>query len=372
MVAVGGSTTVAVIGAGNVGVALAGDLTLRGHEVRLCTRSEARLAPIREAGGVTLTGAVEGTANVGVLTTSVAAAVADADVVAVTVPTPALPFYADALAATVPPGALVWLDPGHCGGALFLAERFRRAGRDDVPFCQLSTSSHGARMTAPHAVGVFNLSGAALAAFPGRRLEECLDRVDALLPGQFHGAGSVLELDLMNINAVIHPAPMVGAASWIEATLGDFHFYQEGSGPGICRVIDALDAERLALAAALGQPAVPMAKLMLDAGYTTADAAATGRSHAILQAGERMAAVKAPPGLDHRYLHEDVGWGLVPWLHLAGAVGSPAPTMAALTTLAGLMNGVDYLAAGLTLDQMGLADMTPDEINAFVLDGRTR
>lgn len=364
-----GPTTVAVIGAGNVGAALAGDLTLRGHDVRMCTRSEERLAPIRQAGAVTLTGAVEGVAPVAVLTTSVPAAVEGADIVAVTVPTPALPYVADALAAAVPPGALVWLDPGHCGGALFLAERFRRAGREDVTFCQVSTSSHGARMAGPATVGVFKLAPAALAAFPARRLEECLDRVDALLPGQFHAAGSVLEVDLMNINAIIHPAPMIGAASWIEATGGDFAFYREGSGPGVCRIMDAIDAERLALADRLGQPAVPLGELMLGFGYTTAEAAATGRTHEILQAGEAIAAIKAPPALAHRYLHEDVGWGLVPWLHLARAVGTPAPAMAAVTTLAGLLNGVDYPAIGLTLDQMGLAGMSPGEINAFVLDG---
>ena len=42
------------------------------------------------------------------------------------------------------------------------------------------------------------------------------------------GQGSVLELDLMNINAVMHPAQMVGNASWIEATGGDFAIHQAG------------------------------------------------------------------------------------------------------------------------------------------------
>jgi 3-hydroxyisobutyrate dehydrogenase-like beta-hydroxyacid dehydrogenase len=41
---------VAVIGAGDVRCALAAHLTLRGAQVRLCTRSEARLTPIRAAG----------------------------------------------------------------------------------------------------------------------------------------------------------------------------------------------------------------------------------------------------------------------------------------------------------------------------------
>jgi len=53
-----------------------------------------RLAPIREAGAITVTGAVTGTVPIPLLTTSLREAVEGADVIAVTVPTPALPGYA--------------------------------------------------------------------------------------------------------------------------------------------------------------------------------------------------------------------------------------------------------------------------------------
>ena len=76
--------------------------------------------------------------------------------------------------------------------------------------------------------------------------------------------------------------------------------------------------------------------------------------------------IQSPPKLDHRYLHEDVGWGLVPWMHLAAAAGSPAPTITALTHLAGVINGIDYPREGLTLERMGLAGKTPGQIRAHV------
>ena len=57
-----GSSPVAVIGAGNVGCALAADLALRGAEVRLFNRSPGRLAAIADAGGITVTGVLEGSA----------------------------------------------------------------------------------------------------------------------------------------------------------------------------------------------------------------------------------------------------------------------------------------------------------------------
>ena len=357
-----------MIGAGNVGCALAAHLTLRGIDVRLCNRSGTRLAEIRNAGGITITGAVDGIASISSLTTDVAEAVRDADVVAVTVPTPALPHYAGSLAETTTDEQLIWLDPGHSGGALYLGTEIRRRGGRPL-VCQLSTASHGSRMAGPATVGVFALTAGSLAAFPSGDVDECHSRVDALLPGQFSKANSVLELDLQNVNAVMHPAQMVCNASWIEASRGDFFVYREGSGPGTARIIQAVDAERIALATVLGVPTLSLVDALASAGYTSAEAARSRSVHTALQAGEPISRVKAPPSLDHRYLHEDVGWGLVQWINLARLANVPTPTMQALTTLAGVLNRVNYYAEGLTLERMGMADITGKDVVAYAHDG---
>jgi opine dehydrogenase len=363
------ASTVAVLGAGNVGCALAAHLTLLGTEVRLCNRSTPRLEQIAAAGGITVTGAVDGFAPITLLTTDVREAVDGAEVVAVTVPTPGLPHYAGRLAETTTDEQVIWLDPGHSGGALYLGAELRRRGRRGPLVCQLSTASHGSRMTGPATVGVFARTSASLAAFPSRDLDECHSRVDALLPGQFSTAGSVLELDLQNVNAVMHPAQMVCNASWIEASAGDFSVYREGTGPATARVMEAVDAERLGLARRLGVATLSLVDALARAGYTTDDAASSGRVYEALQAAEPISRVKAPPSLDHRYLHEDVGWGLVQWIHLASAARVATPTMEALAVLAGVINGVDYRSAGLTLERMGLTGMGPDDIVPYAERG---
>ncbi len=362
-------TQVAVIGAGNVGCALAAHLTLGGVNVRLCNRSSPRLQAIRDSGGITVTGAVDGVASISSLTTNVAEAVRDADVVAVTVPTPALPYYAAILAETTTDDQLIWLDPGHSGGALYLGTETRRRRGGHPLVCQLSTASHGSRMAGPATVGVFALTAASLAAFPSRDIDECHRRVDALLPGQFSRASSVLELDLQNVNAVMHPAQMLCNASWIEASRGEFFVYREGSGPGTARIIEAVDAERRALAAALGVQTLSLVDALASAGYTSPEAARSGRVHTALQAGEPISRVKAPPTLDHRYLHEDVGWGLVQWINLAKLANVPTPTMQALTTLAGVLNSVNYYIDGLTLERMGMAEMAGKDVVAYAHNG---
>ena len=360
------SDPVAVIGAGNVGCALAADLGLRGVGVRLFNRSPGRLAAIADAGGITVTGQIEGFAALSLVTGSLEQAVEGAGVVAVTVPTASLPAYAAALAEATTDEQMIWLNPGHSGGALYLAAALARAGRGERTICQLTTASHISRLTGPATVRVFLRSRAALAALPASHLPACHQRLDALLPGQFGQADSVLEADLANLNAILHPPGMVCNAGWIEATAGKFGFYAEGGGPAVARVMDAIDAERLALARALGVRAVPFAELFRQLGFTVGAQVHTGGVYQAIQHSELIRPIQSPPRLDHRYLHEDVGWGLVPWMHLAAAAGSPAPTITALTHLAGTINGIDYPREGLTLQRMGLAGKTPGQIRAHV------
>jgi hypothetical protein len=47
----------------------------------------------------------------------------------------------------------------------------------------------------------------------------------------------------------------------------------------------------------------------------------------------------------------------VPWIHLARVFDVPVPTMEALTYVASVVNGIDYLQEGLTLERMGLAGL---------------
>jgi opine dehydrogenase len=357
---------VAVIGAGNVGCALAADLGLRGVEVRLFNRSPGRLAAIADAGGITVTGEIEGSAALSLVTGSLEQAVDGAGVVAVTVPAASLPAYAAALARATSGEQLIWLNPGHSGGALYLAAELARAGRGERTICQLTTASHISRLTGPATVRVLLRSRASLAALPASHLHQCRQRLDALLPGQFGQADTVLEADLANLNAILHPPGMVCNAGWIQATAGKFGFYAEGSGPAVARVMDAIDAERLALARALGARAVPFAELFRQLGFTTGGPGHAGSVYHAIQRSELIRPIQSPPQLDHRYLHEDVGWGLVPWMHLAAVAGSPAPAITALTHLAGVINGIDYPRQGLTLERMGLAGKTPAQIRAHV------
>ena len=75
----GGATTVAIIGAGLGGIALVANLGLQGYRLRLHDIDEARIAKIRERGGLDVEGLVQGWAPLELVTPQLAPAVDGAD-----------------------------------------------------------------------------------------------------------------------------------------------------------------------------------------------------------------------------------------------------------------------------------------------------
>jgi opine dehydrogenase len=363
--------TIAVLGGGHGGCAAAADLTLRGHDVRLFSRSESALAPIRQRGGIELTGlAGEGSAPVAVVTTDIEEAVRGADLVMTAVPTTALAEYAELLAGVLGDGQPLFVNPGHTGGGLHLVAELRRHGyRGEPRTCEVSTLTYGCRLKGPATVDVMRVvPRLPFAAFPGRHARELHALVHEIYPS-VELRENVLETGFANLNAVEHPPQALMNAGWLEHTEGDYYFYREGTTPSVGRVIDSLDAERIAVAGALGVDTKPFVESFFEAGYTTENAVRAGTAFQALQESEPNRWVKGPKSLDHRYVHEDVGHGLVAWAAWGDLVGVHTPTMDSLIRLAAVVSGRDYAREGLTLERMGLAGVEREDLEPFLYEG---
>jgi opine dehydrogenase len=361
---------IAVLGAGHGGFAAAADLARRGWSVRLQARREETLRPLRAQGGVMCRGVHDGLVPVALLTTDVAEAVSGADLVMLVVPSVAHGPYARALAPHLRPDLPVFVNPGHTGGGLHFVHELRRAGyRAAVDTCESVTLTYICRRTAPGTVDIFAMvKNLKFAAFPGRTAPALFDAIKPLYP-EIVPASSVLETALININAVFHAPGMLMNAGWIEHTGGDFLFYRDGITPAVGRVIAAIDRERLAVAQALGVPAASFLENFHAAGLTTRAAMESGDISRACAESEPNRTIRSPPSLDHRYVHEDVGYGLVPFAALGDLAGVETPAIDAMVRLCSDMMGIDYAADGLTLERMGIAGMTPERLRRFVEDG---
>jgi opine dehydrogenase len=362
--------TVAVLGAGHGGCAAAADLGTRGYSVRLHARNAERLAPLRAQGGIAARGVAQGLIPVDLMTTDVVEAVRDADLIMLVVPSVAHGHYARALAPLIDGSQPIFINPGHTGGGLHFLRELRDAGyRGPVRSCETVTLTYITRMEGPALVNIYSYTKRLrFAALPGKDTAALFALIQPLYP-EIQQASSVLETALSNLNAIFHPQGMIMNAGWIQHTNGDFLFYREGFTDAVGRVTAAVDAERMAVAKALGIPATPFIEVFYQAGLTTKAARDSGDISRACLESEPNKTIKSPSSLNHRYVHEDVGYGLVPLAALGRVAGVATPTIDALIQLAGLAVGIDYTREGLTLERLGLAGKSPSELLHFVEHG---
>src|SRR5262249_40612600 len=351
-----GVNSVAVLGAGHGGCAAAADLGKRGYSVRLHARNPDRLAPLRAQGGIEARGIVQGLVPIELMTGDVGQAVHGADLIMLVVPSVAHAHYAHALARLIDGGQPIFIDPGPTRGGLHFRQELRNAGyRGSVRSCETVTLTYIARMEAPGTVGIYSYTRQLrFATLPGREAAALFELIKPLYP-EIRQAANVLETGLSNLNAVFHPPGMIMNAGWIEHTSGDFLFYREGFTDAVARVTAAVDADRMAIAKALGLAVSPFIDVFYEAGLTSLAARESRDIARACKESEPNRTIKSPASLDHRYVHEDVGYGLVPMAALGALAGVAAPTIASLVQLASLAVGVDYRREGLTLERLGLA-----------------
>ena len=359
-------TRVSVLGAGNGGCAIAADLVRRGIPCTLfdLPSFDAVLAPIRGAGVLRLSG-VLGDVTVAAprVTTEIREATDDADVLLIAVPAFAQVTFAEVCAPFLNEGQLVVLTPGSTGGALAAAEALRRAGASEgVTVAETLSLPFACRKIDPTHVHVSGLKhDLPIAAFPANRTGRVMEILGPIFPASLAPAANVLETSLNNLNAVAHPVPALLNAGWIETTGGEFRFYTDGVSPSVARAMDAVDADRLAVVAALGLPTVSATewdrRLYGLAGETTYELNRDSWVHRD---------IRAPKVLRSRYLTEDVPFGLVPIASIARELGIATPTIDLVVDLACLLLEEDLRATGRTAASLGLAGRTADQMIKFV------
>ena len=139
--------------------------------------------------------------------------------------------------------------------------------------------------------------------------------------------------------------------------------------PAIGKVIRMVDEERLAVAKAYGLELDNFCTVLYNAGSTTKEAAEANDPYKACQESEANKFIKAPPSLDHRYMHEDIGSGLLPIAELGRLAGVPTPITDAHVTLSEAMMGRDYHAEGVNLEKMGLDGKTIEQVLDYVTHG---
>lgn len=357
------SKTVAVIGAGNGGFTMAADLALAGWKIHLyeMPRFKENITPLLKEGGIHITGAANtGFAKLERITSDIKDAIEDASCLMVNMVSLAHEEMAEILAPVVREDQPIFILPGNAGSLVF-TNIFRKKGkRMKSPIAEVLTLPYGCRKTSPTSVNVSRLLGKIpLAAFPSKDNDKALNLFKRFYPKTFLMTNA-LEVAINNPNIILHPAPSMLNMARIEFSKGDFGLYQEGFSSSVMKVMDGLDKEIMDLQKALELPVYSYKKLF-ETRYEKSFEEQFGFM--------RKAGNRGPFDVTTRYITEDVPVGMVLVASLGRKVGVPTPTFDATIQFCGLMNGTDYWKNGRTLQWLGLAHLSPEQLKRYLHEG---
>ncbi|HEX6349967.1 MAG TPA: NAD/NADP octopine/nopaline dehydrogenase family protein [Candidatus Dormibacteraeota bacterium] len=328
---------IAVVGGGHGALATAADMALHGHEVRLSLRNRARFATVFETGEIALSGvAGDGVGRLAEVTDDPAAAARGADLVLVPMPATAQAEVAERLRG----GALVCLLPGTFGA-------YPVGRRLGSPVAETATLPYGARFQGGNAVRIaMRAHNLPTGVYPARDTDAAVRLLAGAYP-QVEAVEDALSAGLLNSNGALH-APLVLMNAGPIERLGEYDIHVEGTTPRIRRLIEDLDAERISLRRALGYTSAdwPLADYYADADWFYGPGA--------FSTVQRKSVWREPLGFEHRYLLEDVGFGLVLWSSLGRALGVPTPLGDACIALASSLLERDLRRHGRSLENLGL------------------
>ncbi|MBT8108655.1 MAG: NAD/NADP octopine/nopaline dehydrogenase family protein [Gammaproteobacteria bacterium] len=353
---------ITILGAGAGGTAVAFDCASHGHEVRLFDFEQFpdNIAAIARRGGIDADGDISGFGPIVYAGHDIDEALQGAELIYVVGPAYSTEPFGAAVAGKLGAGQTVIVSPGSCGGAL----AFKRAAGldlddDSIRVAETSTLHYAVRLTEPGRIRVFLKlkAGNLLAALPGKHTGDILQLIGDVYPSMETGE-SVLQTSLQNANPIIHPAVTLSNAARIEMTGGDFLFYEEGVSDSVGRLIEALDKERIAIGNKLGISVLPDPEIGMRQGYMLEANYGSGYRKA-----PGFRGIGAQPQLDHRYLNEDVGYGLVFMSELGRQVGVATPGIDAVINVASIVMARDYRREALrTPATLGIADLGAEEL----------
>jgi len=349
----------AVIGAGMGGKGLVGHLGAEGFRLRLHDVDDGMIAAMRASRGLHISGRNRDFVPLDLVTTDLVAAISGATVILVSTYGTVHPQLAAAMGPHLTDGQIILL----CQGNFAVAHLFRRAlaaagAKADVLVAEMDAFPVSLAIEAPDRVEMRKVKAQwQMVASPVSDTARVLQEIGWAFPGMM-AAQSLLATGFTEMGGMFHSAAMVTNVGRVEDAAA-YNFYAANMVPSVCKLLEKMDAERVAVAAAFGVT-IPNVRTWLRETYLLDKPTL----HEALQemAVTRYATAPAPKSLAHRYLVQDVSCILVPITELARVAGVPTPASDTVIAMADLLTDRDFRAEGRNLAALGWRGMAVPQI----------
>ncbi len=366
---------IGVLGGGNGAFITAADLTLRDFNVNICELPdfEENIKLAKEKSGIDLEirgnpGLEGGFAELNLVTTNFKEALYDRDVIFVIVPAFAQSIFAELASDAFNPDQIVVLEPGNFGGSLEFAEVLKAKGMKELPvLVEFECMIYSGFKNDSGSVWVSGYkNGLKVAAYPGCLTDSVLDVLLKIYP-MLERANNVFETGLSNLNTVVHAPILTLNVGWTEHTKGGFLFYWEGVTQSVGRVVETVEEERMALGKALGVNLTSSRDILIKwyghqgaHGKTLSD---------ILRTNPAYEWDYAPKTLEHRFLLEDIPYGMIPMETLGEILGQRTPIISSIINLGCILTNKDLRMNARDLRKFGLDGIGREALLERVYDG---
>ena len=366
-------TKIVILGAGNGGCACAVDLVLKGFDVTLCSvYNPDHIKPILDLGGIEYSGKLgQGFAKVKA-TDNIAKTIENADIIIIVAPSSFHAKYIQILAPILIKKILtdddnnfeatkkerikpfILLNGNTTGGSLYVSALLRKFGIDNLPVCETDILNFACRLQSPTHIKIYHkVKRRLFGCFPSKYRKDTFDIIKNVFP-ELQLVDNVLQTSLSNLNSVLHPPGMILNAGWIEHTSGNFLFYSEGVTNSISQVIESVDQERLLIMRKLQLRPETLQEILVRCGFVSS---VHNSIYDAIHASKTIQFIKSPENLAHRYLIEDIGYGLVPMSNIASYLDIRTTVTDSLINLACILNNHDHWNRGLTIQKLGINNM---------------
>lgn len=380
---------VAVLGGGACAQTFAAEFTLAGYKVRLYELPElaqGTLGEVLRTHEIELGGAQAnfkwfrraGVAKVDVVTTEISEALRGAGLVIVAIPAKGHKPFFEKMIPCLEDGQMISIFPDNFGSLMLRNMMGEKGCNVDVIIGGWSSMPYGVRVIEPGKldciIRIREILGDALPGKDGDRFFETLKEIPAFDGTvELKRGDTIIGVGLSNPNPAVHvPGSIlnVGAieVSEMEGTLGipkgKYSMYKHGMSPAVARVQLAFYQEERKIANAMG---IEMIEFREDQFFWKGGI--MGVEYWVPFADVIIPPIAGPNSVEHRYFTEDIPVGTVIRYHLAQKFGVDVPTIESMIQLGSVICKRDFLKEGITLKELGIEDLTKEQIIRYVREG---
>jgi opine dehydrogenase len=348
---------IAVLYGGAVGLSLFAELLGQRPDIRFYTGNSKTLERLAHTGQISITGVLNETISFPptAIFDDISAAASGASIIFCAAPAYMHAKMIKQISAVLQPGQLIVLMPGRVFGSLevemeIACHRPDLAGQ--ITIAELQTVLYACRTAADGTVLMMGRKEQVSCSLLSSEAQETAGSgLFALIPELKLVSGGFLETSLNTVGPTLHTIPLLLNVEIIEnqRSRPPLRFYQDLISSHIADLCMELDQERLSLAHRLGVTAVSILDWISD----TYGVKETELKRALDQV-PAYGSVPVPKIIQHRYLLEDVPYGLVPFASLGEAMGLPMTATRRVISLADRILGCDFNAEGRTVERLGL------------------